>query len=137
MPLPAPRRTSLAALASLALAAVALSPRAARAQEGGVYGSEDLSSAPRLLSPGATARLVARSYPQELRRASTGGTVQLEFVVGADGRVEPSSVEVVSAPVPALGAAAKAVAEKMEFVPGKKDGGPVRSLVRLPISYRP
>ena len=132
----APRRTSLVApLASLALIA-ALAPRAARAQ-GDVYGSEDLSSAPRLLAPGATARLVARSYPQELRRSSTGGTVQLEFVVGADGRVEASSVEVVSAPVPALGAAAKAVAEKMEFVPGKKDGGAVRSLVRLPISYRP
>ena len=85
----------------------------------------------------ATARLIARSYPDELRRAGTSGTVQLQFVIGSNGKVEPSSVEVVSAPAPALGAAAKTVVEKLEFVPGKRDGGAVRSRAQLPISYKP
>jgi protein TonB len=122
---------------AVALAAAALlAPRAAAAQ-GEIHGSEDLSSAPKLVSPAMAARLVARSFPEEMRRTSTGGTVQLEFVVGANGKVEPGSVEVVQAPAPALGNAARAVVEKMEFVPGKKDGTAVRSRVQLPIVYRP
>jgi protein TonB len=129
---PAPRL----AAAALAFALAGLAPSVARAQ-GEVYGAEDLSSAPKLVSPAATARLVARSYPEDMRRTSTGGTVQLQFVIGTNGKVEPSSVEVVSTPAPALGAAAKAVAEKMEFVPGKKDGGAVRARVQLPIVYKP
>ena len=130
------RRAPQIGAAAIALAIAALAPSAARAQAD-VYGSEDLTSAPKLVSAAATARLVARSYPEEMRRSGTGGTVQLQFVIGANGKVEPSSVEVVSAPAPALGAAARAVAEKMEFVPGKKDGGAVRSRVQLPITYKP
>ena len=144
-PLPADRRVMAnffrvpapqVGAAAIALVIAALVPSVARAQNE-VYGPEDLSSAPKLVSAAATARLVARSYPEDLRRAGTGGTVQLQFVIGANGKVEPSSVEVVSAPAPALGAAAKAVIEKLEFVPGKKDGGAVRSRVQLPISYKP
>lgn len=122
--------------AVVALAIAALLPTIAHAQ-GEVYGAEDLSAAPKLVSPAATARLVARSYPDDMRRAGTGGTVQLQFVVGSNGKVEPNSVEVVSAPVASLGSAAKAVVEKIEFVPGKKDGGAVRARVQLPITYRP
>ena len=130
------RPASQIGAAAIALAIAGLVPSAARAQAE-VYGSEDLTSAPKLVSAAATARLVARSYPEDMRRAGTGGTVQLQFVIGANGKVEPSSVEVVSAPAPALGAAARAVAEKMEFVPGKKDGGAVRARVQLPITYKP
>jgi protein TonB len=124
------------AAAAVALALTAVAPSLARAQ-GEVYGADDLTAAPKLVSTAATARLVARSYPEDMRRSGTGGTVQLQFVIGANGKVEPSSVEVVAAPAPSLGAAAKAVAEKMEFVPGKKDGSAVRSRVQLPITYRP
>ena len=130
------RRAPQIGAAVIALAIATVVPQVAHAQ-GAVYGPEDLSSMPKLVSAAATARLVARSFPSELRNAGTGGTVQLELVVGANGKVEPSSVEVVSASVPALGAAARAVAEKMEFVPGKKDGTAVRSRVQLPIAYKP
>src|SRR5215218_1849696 len=97
-------------VATLAAAAL-IAPRTAAAQAE-VYGSEDLSSPPKLVSPATAARLVARSFPEEMRRTSTGGTVQLEFVVGADGKVEPGSVEVVQSPAPALGNAARTVVEK-------------------------
>ena len=130
-----PRATPLA-LAALALALSAIAPRLAHAQ-GEVYGPEDLSQAPRLASPAAAARLIVRSFPEELRRQSTGGTVQLQFVIAPNGKVEPGSVEVVATAAPALGVAAKSVAEKLEFVPGKKDGGAVRTRVMMPIVYKP
>lgn len=123
-------------LAALALTLSALAPRLAHAQ-GEVYGAEELSSSPRLVSPAAAARLIVRSFPEDLRRQNTGGTVQLQFVIGSNGKVESNSVEVVTTPTPALGAAAKAVAEKLEFVPGKKDGGTVRTRVMMPIIYKP
>jgi protein TonB len=130
------RRPRLLALALAVAAASLAAPRMVLAQ-GEVLGAEELSTPPKLVSPAATARLVARSFPEELRRANAGGTVQLQFVIGANGKVEPGSIEVVSTPAPALGQAAKTVAEKMEFVPGKKDGSAVRARVTLPITYKP
>ena len=127
------RRLSTAVAVAFALVAA---PRLAAAQDA-VFGGEDLTSPPKLVSAAAAARLVARSFPEEMRRAGTGGTVQLQFVIGKDGKVEPSSIEVVQAPAPALGDAAKTVAEKMQFVPGKKDGSAVRARVQLPIVYKP
>ena len=123
-------------LFSLGAAVIVTTPRLARAQSD-VYGAEDLSAAPKLVSAAATARLVARSYPEDLRRTNTGGAVQIQFVIGRDGHVEPNSVEVVSTPAASLGNAARAVVERMEFVPGKKDGAPVRTRVQLPIVYKP
>ena len=130
------RSSTKVGFAALALTLSAAAPRLAHAQ-GEVYGSEDLSAAPRLVSPAAAARLIVRSFPEDLRRQNAGGTVQLQFVIGSNGKVEPSSVEVVMSPTPALGAAAKSVAEKLEFVPGKKDGGAVRARVMMPIVYKP
>ena len=124
------------ALVLAAVVATAAAPRLASAQ-GEVYGPDQLTAAPKLVSPAAAARLIARSFPEELRKSGTGGTVQLQFVIAPSGKVEPGSVEIVEAPAPALAAAAKAVAEKMEFVPGKKDGAPVRARVQLPIVYKP
>ena len=130
------RFVRLARFVAPALFAVALAaPRFAGAQD--VYGPQDLSAPPKLVSPAATARLIARSYPENLRATNTGGTVEIQFVINADGKVDPSSIQIVDAPVAALGSAAKAVVEKMEFVPGKKDGQAVRSRVSLPIQYKP
>ena len=129
------RRTRHVAFAVAAVAASLVAPRLVLAQD--VFNADQISSPPKLVSPAATARLVARSFPEGLRKTNTGGTVQLQFVVGANGKVEPSSIEVMESPLPALAAAAKTVAEKMEFVPGKKDGSAVRTRVQLPITYKP
>jgi protein TonB len=133
----APRAVSAGAAAALGLAAaLAAGPRAARAQ-GEVYGAEDLTTVPRLVSPASAARLVAGSLPEHARRSGVGGTVQLVFVIAPSGRVEPNSVQVVSAPTPGLGAAARRVAERMTFVPGLRGDTAVRARVQLPIVYRP
>ncbi len=123
--------------AALGLVAALAIPTFAHAQAADVYGGEDLSSPPKLVSPAATARLIARSMPEDLRRANVSGTVQIMFTINKDGHVEPSSIEVVSASTPSLAGAAKSVVEKMEFVPGKKDGSAVRARVQLPITYKP
>ena len=136
MSTPDRRFRSLTSAAVVVACALSAAPRLAAAQAE-VYGGEDLTSLPKLVSAAATARLVARSYPEELRRSNAGGTVQLQFVIGADGKVEPTSIEVIATPAPALGDAAKTVAEKMQFVPGNKGGGAVRSRVQLPIVYTP
>lgn len=121
---------------SLALAATLALPAIAHAQND-VYGSEDLSAMPKLVSAAATARLIARSTPDDVRRSNGGGTVQIQFTIDRSGHVEANSIEVVSTPGPGLATAARSVVEKMEFVPGKKDGAPVRARVQLPIVYKP
>ena len=128
-----PLTSAVAVVPAFALRAA---PRLAAAQAE-VYGGEDLTSPPKLVSAAATARLVACSCPEDLRRSNAGGTVQLQFVIGADGKVEPTSIEVIATPAPSLGDAAKTVAEKMQFVPGKKGGAAVRARVQLPIVYKP
>lgn len=120
-----------------AVAATALTAPAALHAQAEVYGPDDLTSMPKMVSAAAAARMIARSYPEHLRSSKTGGTVQLQFVIGTDGKVEKGSVEILEAPVPALGNAAKAVAERMEFVPGKKGAAAVRSRVTLPVVYQP
>ena len=60
----------------------------------------------------------------------------MQFIVGVDGKVEPGSIEVVASTVGALAEAAKQVAEKMEFSPGKVNDAPVRARVVLPLVYQ-
>ncbi len=126
---------ALALGAAFALPALVL-PSLVHAQNE-VYGSEDLSAMPKLVSQAATARLIARSTPEDVRRSNGGGTVQIQFTIDKSGHVEPNSIEVVSTTIPTLATAARTVVEKMEFVPGKKDGAAVRARVQLPIIYKP
>ena len=119
----------------LAGAAVMTVPAVGSAQ-GKVYTAEELTTKPKMQSSARTAQLVQNSYPDKLKSAGVDGTVQVQFVIGSDGKVVPSSIEVVAATVPALGAAAKEVAAKLEFEPGKVDGSPVSTRVLLPITYK-
>ncbi|HYD52552.1 MAG TPA: energy transducer TonB [Gemmatimonadaceae bacterium] len=125
----------IAAVAAVALIASALAPSTARAQ-GQVYAPNELTVMPKLASPADVARIIRESYPENLRRARVNGTVEVEFVVGPDGRVESSTIEVVAATPPALSAPAKVAVEKLVFRPGQVKGQPVRTRVALPLVYR-
>ncbi|MBI3790141.1 MAG: energy transducer TonB [Gemmatimonadetes bacterium] len=121
----------------LALALVVLPVVAQRAAaQDKVYDLTDVTTLPKLSSSAQTARLIQSSYPSELKKNGIGGTVDMEFIVGKDGKVEASTIEV-NANVPALGAAAKAVAEKLEFQPAQVKGAPVRARVVLPLVFKP
>ncbi len=96
----------------------------------------ELETMPKFSSAGATARLIQKSYPDALKRAGVNGTVQLAFVVSAQGKVEAGTVEVIAASAPALGEAAKQIADKIEFTPGTIKGEAVRARVLLPLIYK-
>lgn len=133
------RRFGTRVAAPLAAAALLLiaAPLSLRAQDAAkVYAPHELQARPKLAAPASAARTIQSSYPAKLRNAGISGEVEIEFVVGADGKVEDGTIEVLAATVPALADAAKAVAPKLSFVPGKVQGAPVRAKVTLPIIYR-
>jgi TonB family protein len=63
--------------------------------------------------------------------------VLLRFVVDREGSVEPASVEVVSAPSPAAGAAARRLAANWDYVPALVAGRPVRQWTHATVRVLP
>ena len=82
-------------------------------------------------------RMGQQSYPPSLRASGVGGRVELEFVVGADGRVVPSSLQVISAPHFDLSTAARTMILETRFQPATARGCAVPNLVRQAINFRP
>lgn len=113
-----------------------LSPVAAGAQDGTVYTPSELDVQPRLASQEVAARQLARSYPAALQRAGVTGTVQVQFVVDATGKVDGSSIRIMGAAPPQLADAARGVVPEIRFRPGEVGGKPVASVVVLPIVYK-
>jgi protein TonB len=99
-----------------------------------VYNQSEVESAPRLRNRDAVARELARSYPGGERRA---GQAVVRFVVGADGRVSPGTVSVVSASDPAFEQSARRVVERLRFEPARRGGQPVAMRAELPLSWNP
>lgn len=108
----------------------------AAAQDDKVYPISEVTNPPKLASSVNAARLIQESYPADLKSRGVGGMVELQFVVDAKGKVDPSTVEVVDATQTALGEAAKKVAAKLDFNPGKVNGSAVKTKVVLPIIYK-
>ena len=118
----------------LSVLALLLVPVQGAAQDE-IYSLAEVTEQPGLKNGRQAQKVILRSYPRQLQDAGIGGKVQIRFIVDASGKVEASSIEVVATTVQALGeAAVKAVAD-IEFVPGKKDGSPVRTLVVMPIVF--
>lgn len=131
-------RVGMRLLCGLVLGAPLALPRAASAQAvGKEYALSELSTPVQLKSRTATARLIERAYPPKLLAAGIGGTVQVEFVVGKDGKAERETITVIAATVPQLGDAAKSIVADIDFKPGTVNGTPVRSKVVLPITFKP
>ncbi|MCU0625130.1 MAG: energy transducer TonB [Gemmatimonadaceae bacterium] len=126
-------RRLLIATAAAAVVTVA-APSVVRAQD--IFDAAALSTPPKLASPPMAARLVARTYPEDLRRAGTSGTVYLKFVVGTDGKAEPGTIEA-DAPLAGFETAAKQVIQGIEFTPGKKGSQTVRARMEMALVYKP
>jgi protein TonB len=75
------------------------------------------------------------AYPDVLRSVGVEGVVQLQFVVGSDGRVEPRTIRVVRSSNPAFEANAVAGIAKIVFRPARVRGTPVRQLVTQNIRF--
>ncbi len=74
-------------------------------------------------------------YPPLLRQGGVEGTVMLEFVVNAEGRVEVNTVNVVSCSHPGFQMPAVDLARRAVFRPGRVGGRAVRVLVRMPVTF--
>ncbi len=136
MPTSFARRTSF--VAALAAAFLAFGPFAstAHAQGDKVYALAELQTPPKLRSTSTAARLISESYPEDLKSRGIGGMVEVQFIVDETGKVVDGSIEVLDATQTQLGAAAKKVAAKLEFQPGKAGGAAVKTQVVLPIIYK-
>ncbi len=101
-------------------------------QGGGVSGVH------RLGQPGVTRpRLVHRvepDYSEEARKAKYQGTVQLAVEVWPDGRAH--NVRVVRSLGLGLDEKAIEAVQRWEFVPGKKDGKPVKVQATIEVNFR-
>jgi TonB family protein len=74
-------------------------------------------------------------YPPALRQVGVTGTVTLQYVVAADGKVEPASVEVVDSSNSGFNAAAIRAILDAHFRPARLRGRAVRQLVQQVIRF--
>lgn len=79
-------------------------------------------------------KLVTPEYPAYLEQQGIGGIVQLSFYVNKDGST--SEVKVLSSPHSGLERVAIDAILESTFHPGRVDRKPVRTHVKLPISFR-
>ena len=85
----------------------------------------------------AVQRTMQRLYPTHLRDAGVGGRVVAQFVVNADGRVESSSIRIVSSAHPELGEQTRRALADIRFRPAQKGNRTVRQLVQMAIDWQP
>lgn len=76
-------------------------------------------------------------YPDALRKAGISGRVVAEFVVDEQGRVDASSINIVSSTHPLLSAAVRASVGRARFAPAYSKGHVVRQVVHLPVVFEP
>jgi len=83
-------------------------------------------------------RLMATSkprYPESLRSAGVEGQVLIRFVVDTAGRIEPSSVQVLSATHPLFVQAVKAALGGFRFRPAQAAGHRVEATAEMPFEF--
>lgn len=74
-------------------------------------------------------------YPDQLRRAGVSGLVQVQYVVGSDGRVDEQSIRVLASSHPAFLQAALQALRDSRFKPARRGGRPVAVLVQQTIRF--
>lgn len=79
----------------------------------------------------------APRYPQRLLDAGVAGTVDVGFIVGLNGRVEPHSVGIFSATHEWFRVAVDSAVVRWRGEPATIDGRPVRQRVRYRVQFEP
>jgi TonB family protein len=74
-------------------------------------------------------------YPPALFAAGVAGSVIAEFIVEADGKIQPESFEIFSSSHPLFGEAAMQALSRARYTPALKAGVAVRQLVQQPFSF--
>ena len=128
----APRGSALARSAVLAAACmlVAVVPHVARAQD--APAGEDGAPKP-VITPPSLKKFVDAVYPPDAYAQGISGTVEVELVVGTDGK--PRDVKVVTPAGHGFDEAAVAAVQQFEFQPATKDGQPMAARIRYPYVF--
>jgi protein TonB len=75
-------------------------------------------------------------YPDVLRRAGVSGAVEVEYVVGNDGRFNPGSLQVLTTDHDRFTASVVQALRRARFRPARRNGQAVAVLVRQIIRFR-
>lgn len=75
-------------------------------------------------------------YPAALRSVNVEGAVVMSFIVGADGRVEPGSIKVVSTPHRLFGDAMRTALLSTRYRAAEANGQKVRQLVEQSFTFK-
>jgi protein TonB len=76
-------------------------------------------------------------YPREAKKNKANGRVFVEFVINADGSIDPESIFVLAGIHPACDEEAMRIVRESEaWIPGKINGEPVRQRFVLPFVFR-
>jgi hypothetical protein len=74
-------------------------------------------------------------FPADVDARHRNATVYMTFIVAADGRAEPSSINALGDPIPQLALAVRESVLKSRYRPAKKDGVVVRQLAQQAFSF--
>jgi protein TonB len=75
-------------------------------------------------------------YPDALKSVGVEGVVSMHFIVGADGKVEPGSIEVISTPHKLFADAVRTSLLNSRYRPAEAGGHAVRQLVEQSFTFR-
>jgi TonB family protein len=88
--------------------------------------------------PDAMPELVSNpqlEVPDSLQSMEISGAVVIQFVIDAEGHVEPESVEIVESPHEGLNEPVKQMFLGAVYTPAQFDGKPVRMRIRQSMSF--
>lgn len=75
-------------------------------------------------------------YPESLRSVNVEGQVVMRFIVGADGKVEPGSIDVISSPHKLFSDAVRTALLSTRYRPAEAGGHAVRQLVEQTFGFK-
>lgn len=105
------------------------------APAGGTYSSAMVDRQAELLNREAVARRLQQVYPPLLRDSGVTGTVSVQFVVTPEGRVEMSSIKILSSSHEAFADATMKVLKDLRFSPARVGDTKVRMLTVMPVRF--
>ena len=100
--------------------------------EGEVFLAAEVDETPQVSDAAACSPKV----PPVMQSAGIPGKVVMQYVVNTDGRVDPTSLKVMSSTHKAFEDPAKDALLKCAFKPGRSHGQPVRVLVQQAVSFK-
>lgn len=102
----------------------------------GTYSAAMVDKRAELINRDAIARRLQQLYPPLLRDAGVAGKVTVQMVVGSDGRVDMSTVKIISTTHEAFADVTMQIMKDLRFSPAKMGSTSVRMLTVMPVSWK-